>query len=69
MAAKHPIMYVRISESEQKKFKDLRKHGFSAREILEIIAGKCPDFPITVISKTNGASIEIPRNILCQKKR
>jgi hypothetical protein len=65
----HPRINIRLSPAERNKFDVLSTHGFSAREVLEIIAAKVSEYPITVVSKTNGAPIEIPRNILCQKKK
>ncbi len=62
-------MQVRVSDAEEQKILFLRDHGFSLREVLEIVFDNCNNFPITIQSKKNGAPIQIPHNLLCQKKK
>lgn len=69
MASNHPRINVRINHSEEKKFKHLKDHGYSAREVLELALNTngCEKI-ITVVSKTNGEPIQFPRSILCMRK-
>lgn len=66
---KYCTIYVRVSQSEFKKFKYLRENGFSAREVLEIVIGKCTEYPIPLISKTTREPVQIPKNILSKKSK
>lgn len=69
MASNHPRINVRINLIEEKNFKRLKDHGYSAREVLALAlnTNDC-EKTITVVSKTNGEPIQFPRNILCKRK-
>lgn len=69
MAANHPRINVRIRPPEDEKFKLLKEHGYSAREVLELAlnTNSC-EKTITVVSKKNGEPIQFPRSILCIRK-
>lgn len=69
MASNDHRINVRLTPAEHEKWLALKKRGLSARDILEIVFGKVSDYPITVPDKINGAPVEIPRNIICQKKK
>ena len=65
----HPRINVRINHAEDKRFKLLKDHGYSAREVLELALNtKGCESIITVVSKTNGEPIQFPRSILCIRK-
>lgn len=60
-----PRINVRINYAEEKNFKLLKDHGYSAREVLELALNTkgCENI-ITIPSKINGEPIQFPRNIL-----
>jgi hypothetical protein len=69
MASNHPRINVRINLIEEKKFKLLKYHGYSAREVLALALNTNDgEKTITVVSKTNGEPIQFPKNILCIRK-
>jgi hypothetical protein len=65
----YPRINIRINQSELKKFKLLKDHGFSAREVLVLALNNPCEDVITVTSKINGLPIQFPRNILSQRKK
>jgi hypothetical protein len=70
MASNHPRINVRIDLIEEQRFKLLKSHGYSAREVLALALNtKDGEKTITVVSKTNGEPVQFPRNILCIRKK
>lgn len=68
---KYPIIFLRVSQSEWKKFIDLQdKFNLSEREVLELMSKPCPcskDINSTS-HDDDGKVIEIPRGILHSKR-
>lgn len=66
----YPQIVVRVSQYEIKKFMEAKEHGYSAREVLELIScpcQKCQNIPVVAFDKKTGDAFSIPRNILSNK--
>jgi group I intron endonuclease len=63
----YPRIDLRVSHYEYRKFKKLKDHGYSAREVLEITLES--ELPITLHSKTTGEPIHINEPILSLRKK
>lgn len=60
-------LYIRVSPSEFKKFKTLQEHGYTTREVFELLGDKICDTTITFLSKKNGEHLKFSKNLLSKK--
>lgn len=69
--AKYYQLTISVSLYEFNRFKELKTHGFSAREVLELsncLCDKCRGGSVIVYDKNTSEQVEIPKGILSKRK-